>query len=176
MSAIEEELRLFELQLDDVLVRVRTCVEQLSRVTSDDLRFLIAERLPALGSSVIPALQQILDDSRSEPSLRYLAAWVSIEVGDRGDGISVLCAEVEADTKWSLPAAGVLARHRIREGAGSVQVALARIDPRNTVDVMGYATALRDLGGQLPEAVRQRILEESPSWVAKAIEEDFPSE
>lgn len=110
----------------------------------------------------------------SEPSLRYLAAWVSIEVGDRGDGISVLCTEVEADTKWSLPAAGVLARHRIREGLSSVEVALARIDPQNTVDVMGYVTALRDLGGHLPETVRERIVAESPSWVARAVEEDFP--
>jgi hypothetical protein len=108
--------------------------------------------------------------------LRYLAAWVAIEVGDRGDSISVLCAEVEAGTKWSLPAAGVLARHRIHEGVSPVAAALARVDPKDTIDVMGYATALRDLGGHLPDSVRQRILAESPSWVARAINEDFPTE
>jgi len=52
--------------------------------------------------------------------------------------------------------------------------ALAQVDPQNTVEVMGYATALRDLGGRLPESVRQRILAESPRWVARVIDEDFP--
>jgi hypothetical protein len=176
MSGTEEELRQFEAALCDVRTRVRDCVEQLRSAPSDDLRFLMAERLPALGTSAVPALQEILDDSASDPSLRYLAAWVAMELGDRGDCISVLCAEVDAGTKWSLPAAGMLARHRIHEGVGAVAAALARVDPQNSADVMGYATALRDLGGQLPESVRHRILAESPAWVARAIDEDFPTD
>lgn len=176
MNEVEVEVRRFEVEVGDALARVRACVGWLRSAHGDDLRFLVAERLPTLGSSVVPPLQEILDDSTSTPSLRYLAAWVAVEVGDRGDRVSTLCAEVEAGTRWSLPAAGVLSRHRIREGARPIAFALSRVDPQNTLEVMGYATALRDLGGHLPESTRQRILTESPSWVARAIEEDFPSE
>ena len=176
MNGIEREVRSFEAELDSALGRVRACVERLRSASSDDLGFLIAERLPALGSAVIPGLLEILGHPDSSGSLRYLAAWAAVEVGDRGDSIDVLCSEVEARTRWSLPAAGVLARHRIREGVGPVAVALAGVDPQDTVEVMGYATALRDMGGLLPESVRQRILAESPSWVARAISEDFPTE
>lgn len=175
MSGMEEEIRGFESELDSALGQVEACVDRLRSAVSDDARFLIAERLPALGSAAIPGLYEIWEAPESSRSLRYLAAWVAVEVGDRGDGIDILCSEVDAGTQWSLPAAAILARHRIREGSGPVAAALARADPQDTVEVMGYATALRDLGGELPPVVRKRILTESPPWVARAISEDFPT-
>jgi hypothetical protein len=137
------------------------------------LRYLIAERLPALGSAIISPLQDILSDAVAGSALRYLAAWTAVEAGDRADCISILCDEVEAGTRWSLPAAGVMARHRIREAGPVIALALSRVDPQNTVEVIGYATALRDVGGSLSDSVRQRILAESPPWVAQAVDADF---
>jgi len=173
---IEDDVNRFEADLDHALNQVRDCVAWLRSAPTDDLRFLVAERLPALGSAAVPELQRILDDSTSSRGLRYLAAWVAVEVGDRGDSVSVLCSEVEAGAEWSLPAANILAKHRILEGARVVAEALDRVDPRSDLEVMGYATALRDLGGKLPESVRQRIVAESSPWIARAVATDFPAD
>lgn len=175
MSDIEEEVRGFEAELDRALGQVKACVDRLRSAASDDLRFLIAERLPMLGSAAIPSLQDVWDDPESSRSVRYLAAWVAVEVGDRGEGIEILCAEVDAGTRWSLPAAGVLARHRLYEGAEPVAAALGRVDPQNSVEILGYATALRQLGGDLPASARLRILTESPEWVSRTVSDDFPT-
>lgn len=175
MSSVEGEVSRFGAEVNGALERVRACVDRLRSSASDDLRFLIAERLPVLGTAALPGLVEIMNDPESSGSMRYLAAWAAIEVGERKYSVDVLCSEVEARTSWSLPAAGVLARHRVHEGASSVAAALTEVDPQDTIAIMGYATALRDLGGVLPASVRQRILADSPSWVAHAISEDFPT-
>lgn len=145
--SLQEELGRFEAELTSVVDRAAECVGWLCSVESEDLRFLVAERLPALGCVALPALMSVVEGAQDRSSTRYLAAWVAIEVGDRGSSVDVLCDEVAADSPWSLPAAGMLAKHGIREATGSVLEALARVDPRDDVSVMGYATALRDLGG-----------------------------
>ena len=71
---IEDDVNRFEADLDHALKQVRDCVGWLRSAPTDDLRFLVAERLPALGSAAVPELQRILDDSTSSRGLRYLAA------------------------------------------------------------------------------------------------------
>ena len=172
---IEAELRAFELELGSAIDRGRACARRLREVDDDDLRFLMAERLPALGSAIIPELNEVLVDPASSLGARYLAAWVAVEVGDRADSILVLCKEVEAGSKWSLAAAGVLGRHRIAEGVEPIQKALERVDPKDGPAVMGYLAALRDLQGSLSESVRQRLIARGDPWVARTVEDEFPS-
>lgn len=172
---IETELGRFEAELEAVIDRARECVAWLRLAESEDLRFLVAERLPVLGHLVLPELMSIVEDVQVRGSTRYLAAWVAVEVGDRGTGVDVLCEEVEADTGWSLSAAGVLARHGISDGVGPIVAALRRVDPSDDVSVMGYATALRDLGGSLPRELRWRLLKSASPWVAGALGADFPA-
>lgn len=175
MGMIEERLRAFESEVGAALDRARACVRRLREADDDDLRFLMAERLPALGSSIVSELNEILMDPACSRNVRYLAAWVAVEVGDRGDSIHVLCAEVEAGSEWSLPAAGVLGRHRIAEGREPILRALERVNPKDGVAVMGYASALRELKGDLPDRVRVKFVAESDPWVARAIADDFPA-
>lgn len=113
---IQEELTRFETELAAVAERAFECVLWLRSVESDDLRCLVAERLPVLGDMALPGVVAVVEDSAVSGSVRYVAAWVAAEVGDRGECVDVLCEEVEADTQWSLPAAGVLAKHGICEG------------------------------------------------------------
>ncbi len=172
--SIQKDLARFEAELLEVADRARRCVSWLTAVQSDDLRFLVAERLPALGAVALPGVVALLDDPGVSGSTRYLAAWVATEVGDRGSCVDALCDEVEAGTQWSLPAAGVLAKHGIAEGVGAVLSALERVDPDDDLSVMGYATALRDLGGALPPELRARLVRGTSRWVSVALAEDFP--
>lgn len=173
--SLQEDLGQFEAELTDVVDRAAECVGWLRSVRSEDLRFLVAERLPMLGRLALPALMSLVEDAQVRGSTRYLSAWVAVEVGDRGSAVDVLCDEVAADSSWSLPAAGVLARHGIREATGPVLEALGRVDPQDDVSVMGYATALRDLGGSLPSEIRRRLFDSASPWVVGALMEDFPA-
>lgn len=172
---IEERLRGFEAQLDYALDRVGECVRRFETVDDHDLRYLMAERLPALGSAIVPELNRILTDPGCDAGLRYLAAWAAIEVGDRGDSIEMLCDVIDGGGEWSLPAAGVLARHRIEEGTDPVHRALVRTNPKDGGAILGYVTALRGLRGKLARPLRQKLLDECEPWVTRAIERNFPA-
>ena len=172
--SIELELRRFEAELEAVVARARECVAWLRTSQSEDLQFLVAIRLPMLGSVILPELMSIIEDEHIRGSTRYLAAKAAVDVGDRDAGVEVLCEEVDADTKWSLPAAVALAYHGLRAGLGPVVRALRRVDPSDDVEVMGYSTALRDLGGSLPDELRRQLLDSASPWVARALKEDFP--
>lgn len=171
---IEEQVRAFESEVGAVLDGARACVRRLREAADDNLQYLIAERLAVLGSSIIPDLNEIVVDPSSDRNGRYLAARVAISVGDRGESVHVLCAEVEAGSVWAVPAAGVLGRHGLAEGREPILRALERVDPRHGSDVIGYVQALRELRGDLPDRLRLKLLTESDPWIARAVEQDFP--
>jgi hypothetical protein len=173
MGMVEERLRALEVKIGAAVDCARACAMLLREADDDDVRYLMAERLPVLGSSIVPELNEMLVDPACSRSTKYLAAWVAVEVGDRGDSVDVLCAEVEAGSEWALAAAGVLGRHRITEGREPILRALERVNPKDSGEVLGYATALRELRGELPHRLRLKLVTESDPWVRRAVEEDF---
>ncbi len=171
---IEKSVRRFEAMLRDVEGQIDSCVAAFVSERDENVRFLMAERLPALGSAVGPKLVVAIRQGTLDPSLQYLAAWVAVEVGERGDAIAILCREVEERTVFAVPAANVLAKWDIREGLIPITRAL-EATPVADVDAMSnYVTALRDLGGDLPSTVRDRLLNDAPEWLSGPLLSDFP--
>lgn len=174
MSDTERSVRQFEAMLGDVGQRVEHCVAAFVGERDGNVRFLMAERLPVLGSAVGPALLEVISQHASDPSLQYLAAWAAVAVGERGDAVAVLCREVEERTVWALPAANAMARWGIREGLGPITRALEATSVTDLQGMSDLVTALRDLGGELPSSVRDRLLRDAPEWLAQPLLRDFP--
>lgn len=174
MSDIERSVRQFEAMLRDGGERVDRCVAAFVGERDEDVRFLMAERLPVLGSAVGPALQAVIRQHVHDPSLQYLAACVAVVVGERGDAVAILCREVEERTVWALPAANAMARWGIREGLGPITRALEATSATDVQAMSDLVTALRDLGGELPSSVRDRLLRDAPGWLAQPLLRDFP--
>jgi hypothetical protein len=174
-DAIETKLLAFERGLEDVLSTIGRIAEKLRAERDPHLRWLIAERLPALGSAVIPVMRKIYEDSDADRSLRFDAAWVSVRAGDRGAAVKFLCEEIDADTELSGPASTVLADLRLDVAIPFIQRALARADPTNTFQVTQFLATLKRLDGPLPDEVRARLVRASEEWVVGAIERDFPN-
>ena len=108
MVDIEKELG----ELAEVVASIRQlaseCIDRFRDAASDDARYLMAERLPAVGSILLPALTAIVEDPDSSPTLRYLAAWIAVGVGDRGASAEVLSEEVLRGSEWSVPSSKCL--------------------------------------------------------------------
>lgn len=172
--SIEEDVRRFEGELQAIADRALACAGLLRSVESDDLRYLIAERLPFLGRLVLPEMLSLLEDDQVPADTRYLAAWVALRVGDRGVAPKVLCDEVASGSEWSGPAAHALSRAGITAATELIADALRRVDPRDERDVITFAGTLKDLGGSLPDDVRARLYESAAPYVVKWLARDFP--
>ena len=139
----------------------RACVEELN--VDDGARHLVAERLPALGSAVLPAIHDVLDDQDAPDEVRTLAAFVGFEVGDRHQSLNVLLDEVAARSEFSPLAARRLARAGVPEASSSILDALRGTDSKEVDAVVSYLEALHDLGVRLGAEDRQR-LREGRAW------------
>jgi hypothetical protein len=171
---IEASVSAFEHRISAVREGVQSCLDEFVAVTDEDVRFLIAERLPSLGSAALPGVVDIIDNSPAGSDLRYLAAWVALVLGDRGSAVSALCVEVDSASKWSLPAANALARAHVQEGKPSILRALERLDPADGRTTLQWTTALRGVGGTLPGDLKGRLIGAIEPWAARVIRQDFP--
>lgn len=180
---VESEVTAFEAEIAAIRSRATRCVEQLRAMSDEGVQYLLAERMRGLGSVIVPDLYAlILDDPGSSRAQRYLAAWVAVRVGDRGTAVDHLCREVTSGSPYALPAAHVLARFHLTQGVEAVIEASRSVDAGDTGDtgdtgsMIGWATALRDLGGRLPPEVRRAIATETAPWAAATLLADFPEE
>lgn len=151
--------------LEDRIARVQrdvsACVEEL--LVDDGARYLVAQRLPALGSVVLPAIHRLLDDRDAPNEVRTLAAFVGFEVGDRERSLNMLLDEVTARSEFSPLAARRLASARVPEAAGPILDALRGTDGKEVDAVVNYLEALCDLGIRLG-AEDHRRLSEGGAW------------
>lgn len=151
--------------VDDRIARVqreaRACVEEL--FVDDGARYLVAQRLPALGSAVLPAIHDVLDDRDAPDEVRTLAAFVGFEVGDRERSLSMLLDEVAARSEFSPLAARRLAGAGVPEAAAKILDALRGTDSQEIDSVVSYLEALNDLGVGLGIEDHRR-LREGGAW------------
>lgn len=158
---LEARVTDLERRIATAQAEVEACVREL--LVDDDARYLIAERLPALGSSVLPAVQALLRDPNLDAEVRVLAAWVGVEVGDREQALETLLDEIKAADEFAPLAARRLAAHRIAHAAPAILDALRRTSSTDVDVVVAYLEALHHLGALLPEEEKQR-LSESDAW------------
>ena len=159
--------------LEDRIVRVeseaRSCVQEL--LVEDSGRFLIAERLPALGSVVLPAIRELMNDIDMPADVSALAALVGFEVGDREQSLAVLLEEISARGEFAPVAAHRLARARIPEAEGPIREALSSTDVTDVDSVVSYLEALPRLGARLNDDERRRLAHCGAWQVETAIEQ-----
>lgn len=134
----------------------RACVQEL--LVDDDARYLVAERLPALGSAVLPAIRELLDDPGVTSDVRALAALVGFEVGDREQSLMVLLEEIRHRGEFAPLAARRLSRAGRSDAAGVICEALRGTDHKDVDPIVSYLEALHDLGVRIDDDDRRRLL------------------
>lgn len=168
----EHRIRGIEARIESVRADANACVREL--LIDDGDRYLVAERLVRLGSIIIPAVRELLDDPGSPAEVRTLAALVGVDVGDAEQSVHVLLGVLEDGGSYAPLAARVLALRGRTSAVSAIQEALRRTPVADFDDVVTYLKALRDLGGHLSADERQR-LEVGDRWqVRSAIAEWHP--
>jgi hypothetical protein len=177
MTTFEQELAAFTSKISSVRQLAKDCVAAIIVSPDDDMKYLMAERLPALGTVVLPDLLEVLRETSHPRTVRYLAAWVALILGDRTSSVEFLRSEVAQRSEWSLPAANALGRYRISDARKEISDALDRtsLDIDNPATAQ-YSAALREVGGIIDPATRERLLNGNTSWIARAVRADFPEE
>ena len=170
---IEARVRQFEADMSAGRYDDEYYVEQMRTSNDADLRYQLAERLPRLGVSALPALIRLIEEPSAPADARTLAALVALQLGERGASVGVLLTEVQADSEWSVPAANALARAKVEPAAPHVAELLERTDPRDSTTLLNLSNALRELGGRPSALARERIASGAATWVREAFERDF---
>lgn len=171
---IEREVTGFHDEVRAIRLRARACVVRFRAMEDEDVQHLFAERLAGLGSVIVPDLYElVLDDPAASASLRYLAAWGAVRMGDRGAAVDHLCREVTSGSPYALPAANALTRFGLVAGLGPMTAALEAVDPDDVTSVFDWAMTLHDLGGELPDEVRRQLELRTSCWHARAVLASF---
>lgn len=172
MMTTEDRIRSLEDRIESARADARACVREL--LVDDGGRYLVAERLPALGSIIIPAVRELIDDPRSSREVRSLAALAGVEVGDSEQSMLVLLDELESRGEFAPLAARRLAAKRAPSAVSAIEAALRQTPVGDVDSVVAYLEALRDLGAHPSLDERQR-LEAGDEWqVTTALAEWHP--
>jgi hypothetical protein len=172
MMTTEDRIRSLEAHIESTPADARACVREL--LADDGARFLIAERLQALGSVIIPAVRELIDDPASSNEIRALAALAGAEVGDAEQSMLVVLEELERRGEFAPLAARRLAGKGTTSARSAIEEALRQTPVGDVDSVVAYLEALRDLGVHPSPEERQR-LETGDQWqVTSALAEWHP--
>ena len=120
---IEIRIAALDERIDRTQSEIQACVQEL--LAGDKDAYLIAERLPRLGSAALPELLKVMADPGHTPTVRVLAALVGFAVGDRQDSLSIMLDEVERGGEFGPLAARRLAERQIHEVGPAILAILA---------------------------------------------------
>jgi hypothetical protein len=135
---IEHQVRDVERRIERARELARQCVAALRDADDDAVVYLIAERLPRLGSLALPELLAVM--RTAEDSRRTAAALVALDVGGREKAVPILLEELSGRGPYATLAARRLGAHEIVEAAPAIHAALAATD----VEEIDLAVALID--------------------------------
>jgi hypothetical protein len=173
-----EELRVriedLEQEIAATLNRVAACVDAV-RTNNADLRYLVVERLPSLGTAVSAPCERIARDETADADVRVAAALVALVVGDTSVSHFVV-AEVAKRGPLSLIGSRLIAHHAADGAEAAILQAISESAPSEADNLVAYLSALRMLDLPLPPAERTRLLRDAPWQVTTLIEEAFPAQ
>lgn len=158
---IETRIQALEERIARAQEEARACVDEL--LVDDGARHLVAERLPSLGSAILPAILELLSDPRTPHEVRALAALAAFDVGDRTQALEVLVDEVAAGTEFAALAVQRLSGAGVSEAAGPMIEAIRGTKLHDIDLVVSYLEALHELGVRLGEE-EQNELRQLGSW------------
>lgn len=170
---VEMRLTALEARIARAHSEIQACVREL--LTDDEHAYLVAERLPPLGSAALPELRTIMRDAGHTQTVRVLAALVGFEVGDRHESLSILLDEIEHGGEIGPLAARRLAERQIRELEPALLAVLATTDASEADAVVSYLEALHLLGSHLPAAQRERLAGSGVWQVTTALSQWHPA-
>lgn len=129
--------------------------------------FLIAERLPILGTSCIAPLRTILA-SDQDPEMQVLASMALLKLGDPV-GVGKLLAEVRNVGRYASLAVAFLSPYSSAEVVNTIYEGLERLD-QNQVDlVVAYILALKKLGVEIHRKVIDRFTGLETPWQIRTL-------
>jgi hypothetical protein len=168
-------IRDLEARIDAVVQQAHALVQEL--LADDGFLWPVAERLPALGSVIVPAIRQLLTDSTVPAEARGFAALVGFIVGDREESLQVLLDEIEQDTGFAVTAARQLAVTGEQQAVWPIEDAIRRSDLKDVHDadrILAFLDDLHKLGHRLPDDLRARLIASGSQELEKAVRELHP--
>lgn len=172
MGSIASRIEALEARIAGVEQEVANCVAELR--VDDGGRFLVAERLPRLGTAILPHVHRLLAELSLEGEVRVLAALSGLAVGDEGPSLVALFDEIEHGGELAPLAARTMAKRGVPGVGAASLTALRSLELSDVDSAVMLLEAIRDSSEVLTEADRER-LESSARWqIVTAVREFFP--
>jgi hypothetical protein len=125
-------------------------------------RFLVAERLPRLGSVAVGPLERLLKETQDEET-QILASLVLLRLRSR-TGVPRLLEAVMDSHEYSGLAANLLAESKVIEVADRIVMKLRSADPTDIDLIVSLLNALKVCEVALPSDLRQKFSNPSLAW------------